>query len=122
MASPAQTEFLAELAKQIAVIDPEIRGLQYVANDPLPTDALEIMRRQEETHKRRKSLCEVAIAAIDQLEKDGYPTIHRQEATPEISKALHGWQSDVGAAINGLEPPAQARTMKLSLGPVAQKP
>jgi len=121
-------ELRAELNAALAVITPQIRGLQDIEKLPAPAAFRSFVDAQVVSHQKRQVLILAALASLDAvvtaraaLDADGYPAVDKITMPQDLFRQLTGEMHDVAAAA-ALFVDATAATVTVSLGPTGEKP
>ena len=93
----------AAINADLAVIEPEIRGLRSMSNDTLPQDALQAIGTRLQSLQQSEGVDKAALAALDALDQDHFPTRPPSDVPQSVLDAINGDKSDVEAAAAGFE-------------------
>lgn len=109
MADDPNPALRAELNAALAVLAPEIRGLQQLLTTTTSDSARAILAEQLADKVRRRDLIAVVLADQDKeladlnaLEADGYPDVSPMAVSNAVFEELAGEQTDIGAALGTL--------------------
>jgi len=107
MAVDPNPELRDKLLKALEVLNPEIRGLRRVENDPLSAEAFEAVendlaaleRRRFFIHKLQNALDQV-VGALEALTADGWPDpVPPMPVSDAVFRELQQDKDDIGAGI-----------------------
>lgn len=129
MASNTFDGLRAEINAAIAVISPQIRGLEDLTKVSLTKPTLDQVKGELADHRRRLDLLNGVIEALDALEAalarlvaDGYPAMPKAEVTATVFAELQEQQADILAALAEFEQEPLAENIAVVLGVPADKP
>lgn len=116
-------ELRTELLAALAVVQPQIRGLEKIVND-LPIDpALTAVQEQIVGRKRRRDLIKAVLqkldellAALQALYDDGYPKLDQTEVPDEILAELVAEEEDIAAGVGVFKKQSIATTLEVPIG------
>lgn len=96
----------AELLAAIAVLEPQIRGLQDLMGTSISGDLKNAIQHQIDVRTHRHGLLVGEIATLDQVNMaqdallaDGYPTLDTSVLESRLFQELTGEESDLDAAV-----------------------
>jgi hypothetical protein len=122
-------ELRAEYEAALAAINPEIRGLHYVANDSVSSELITNYNEQIVEREHRRDLIQAAVDSLDfvvvarrTLAADGYPILPKIQLSTELYQEAKRQNSDTDAALGIFESPPVASRISAELGPPADKP
>lgn len=104
MASAPLTALRAELLAALEVIEPQLRGLKNMVNDPFSPEASATLQEQITALERRKTLINSTLARLDELEADGYPERPPVLVPASVLAEYERKEADVEAAVDMFEP------------------
>ncbi len=120
--------FRAELLAAIAVIEPQLEGLDTLSKAGLSEPITKIILATYEGRQRRKALIQYVITALNvvlekwaQLIADGYPTLPQSTVSEALAKELEEEMAAILAAKKIFEAALRATTMKVTLGEATPK-
>ncbi|CAB4192696.1 hypothetical protein UFOVP1244_66 [uncultured Caudovirales phage] len=119
--SPAITALRAELAAAIALLDPQIRGMEDLAQVSMTEETLSFVRRDFVNYSRRRTLCLAVVSALDALEADGFPDVLLDHLPADNYAELQEQRADLLAAIGQFDQ-ALAAKIDAELGEPTDKP
>jgi len=119
--SSAITALRAELAAAIALLDPQIRGMEDLAQVSMTEETLSFVRRDFVNYSRRKTLCQAVVAALDHIEADGFPDVVRAQLPASNFAELQEQRADLLAALGQFDQ-APAVKIEAELGEPTDKP
>jgi hypothetical protein len=129
MASTTLLGLRAEIDAALAIVTPQIRGLEDLTKVSLSQPALDEVSGELADRRRRKALLDAVIAALDAVDKamdalvaDGYPAIPKEEVSASVYAELQEQQADILAAIAEFEKQPLAENIAVVLGDPADKP
>lgn len=127
MADDPNPSLRAELMAALAVIDPQIRGLDDVAIVSVSADLAQELTHESGRRKHRRDLIQQVLGDLDRtledlvrLEEDGYPNLAKIPLTQALLQELQVEQSDISAAV-GVFGPEGATQLRVTLGEPADK-
>jgi hypothetical protein len=127
MAADPNPELRAELEAALAVIEPQIRGLNDLLNVSISGELAASIRGELAEREHRRDLIVAAIAcldalqaAMDALEADGYPALPPATIIASQYAELQGQASDLTTAVAVFD--EQASQLTVGLGTPAAKP
>ncbi len=116
-----------ELAAALALLEPQIRGLEDILHIPPSKDLGAIVAEELRALRRRRDLILATIGALDtvvgareNLVADGYPTVMEVQVPEALFQELKAEVSDVEAAAAMFE--AAAANVAIALGTPEDKP
>ncbi len=129
MASDSIAERRAQWEGALAIINPQIRGLEDQVHDALSDDLrialsqrLAALKDQQYLINQAQAKQDAADAAQATLEASGFPALPDSEIAPELLEELQREVADSLAALSGFEALAQAASLNVSLGAPQSKP
>lgn len=131
MASNTFDGLMTEMTQALAVIEPQIRGLDDLTHVSLSNETLGAIRTADDNRKRRRGYLTQVIAALEALQRaldnlttDGYPAVPKSDVTAEIFAELEGQRADEAAALAQFQQEAApvADVLTIDLGQPANKP
>lgn len=121
MTSPAAAAMRIELVNALAVLGPQITGMQSLVNDALQPATLDALRQEITDHIRRRDLCQAVIGTLDNLEADGWPDMPLAEVSAEVIAELQRQLAAITAAIAEFEVIPPASNISVDLGTPSDK-
>lgn len=123
MAEDPNPVLRAELNAAIAVLDPQIRGLDDMEHVSVSPELRAQFSATKKARIRRRDLCQAVLNnldatfnAIKALEADGYPNLPPVAISPNLMTELGGQDSDLDEAIKLFEEDKSASTIAVELG------
>jgi hypothetical protein len=120
-ASSNLDSLLAELEAAQAVLGPLIRGNTSLSNDQLSAETIAGINQELADLQRREGLLMAAIAALEALVSDGYPTVPVTTLPGNQFEELSGNVSDINAGATVFVAAPLATTIEVDLQPFANK-
>jgi len=127
MADDVNPALRSEYEAALAVLEPQIRGLNDLATVSISMDLKQEVARQIEIRGRRKMRIKAILDAFDlilelrtALERDGYPRIEDSRLPDNLFQELSGENSDLDAAASVFKPEG-ASELSVNLGAAAPK-
>jgi len=118
-----------ETEAALAVLTPQIRGLDDLSRVSLSEEALRSVALARGVHDRRRVLLQALLAALADvamaqlaLAGDGYPELPKGEVLFLVYQELEGQMADIAAAFARFEPEPVADRLAVVLGVPAEKP
>jgi hypothetical protein len=103
MTTPAATALRTELVAAIALLKPQIKGLNGLLVMALSKDAAFAVRREAGDHARRLALCAAVLKALDALEADHYPDMPKAGLPSQLLQELLDILAAITAALGEFE-------------------
>ena len=129
MASDSVTERQASFEDGLAIVDPQIKGVQNKLNDNISaelkaalSDRLAVLQRRQSLIRSSIATQDAADAAVNALEDDGFPELPNMEISDSLIQELQAEGAADDAAAAGFEVIPPAANMSISLGSPIDKP
>ena len=116
-------DFTSDLLAVIARIEPQIRGLIDLMNNPnvIASDAMAAMQEQLNIRQRRLAFIKAVLTAIDELLDDGYPILDPMKIPQTVLDIIAQRIADVVKAAEVFTVETPATLLEINLGPAAAK-
>lgn len=129
MANDPGPNFRSELLSALDVLNPQIEGLDTLLQAGLSSEISTILQETISARRRRKSLIDAVIAALDtvlarlaDLLADGYPALPGLMIDEILAAELKKEQDAIEAAIAIFAAKLRAAKIEISLGEATGKP
>lgn len=119
--SAAAAAIRKEVDDQIAVLVPEIQGLDALDNTAMSAETVALDTQNLENHERRNDLCKNLIKALDDLEADGYPDLPTFDVPKTNYDELIKMRDAIDAALTTFTPAVASKAV-IDLGAAIDKP
>lgn len=120
--TPATVALRGELDVAIALLLPQIRGLDDLLLLPLADTTRVSVSHEQVDHTRRLDLCRGVLAALTDLEADDYPTMPKAEVPALSFQELQDQYAAITAALAEFEAAPPASNISIELGAASSKP
>ena len=118
----------AEIDAAVAVMEPQLRGLEDLARIDAPAEVIALVNAQLAKHKHRYDLLLAVLQALDsvaaarqELDDDGYPAIPSVPTGTDVMGEFKEEMSDIEAAAALFTDSVRASGLGIELGPPKEK-
>lgn len=122
MGSPAQEAWRAEVQAKLAIVTPQVRGLEDLSKASISSETQAKVQEALTTHAQLQAHLQSELASLSNLDGDGYPDIPKVEVIADVFAELEQQRIDALAAFGEFEPLPPASTLNIALGAAADKP